>query len=117
MKNWKGTLAISTKTGTKYMTWSYDLVYSNYDLIKEARDKIREIFIDYIRRNIESYRKKPYYRYPIQYIYTGLNYGNIKILKRDKEEIEKKILPIIDNKNNVISIEGRKQFKLNKKAK
>lgn len=103
MKNWKGTLAIFIRKGTKYMTWSYDLILSNYDLTKEARDKIRKIFEDYIRKNLKYYGKRPFYRYIPQYIYTGRNYGNIKILKGDREEIEEKILPIIDNKDNVIS--------------
>lgn len=111
MKNWKGTLAIGICKGTKYMNWSYDLIFSNYDLIKEARDKIREIFIDYIKKNIESYGKRPFYRYIPQYIYTGLNYGNIKILKGDREEIEKKILLIIDNKDNVIDIDRNNKIK------
>jgi len=103
MKNWKGTLAIIIRKGTKYMTRSYDLNISNYDLTKEARDKIRKIFEDYIRKNIESYGKRPFYRYIPQYISAGLDYGSIKVLKGDRGNIEGEILPIIDNKDNVIS--------------
>jgi hypothetical protein len=104
MKNLDGTLTIGINRGTKYMTWSYDMILSGYDLIEEARVKIQEIFIDYIKRNIESYGKRPYYRYAPQYVSTGPTFGCIKILKRDREEIEKKILPIIDNKNNVVRV-------------